>query len=53
MAVMASMRDLMERNERLHGDLPFLVFGERQLTFRRIAERARRLASALAGLGLR
>jgi acyl-CoA synthetase (AMP-forming)/AMP-acid ligase II len=53
MAVMASMRELMERNEHLHGDQPFLVFGERRFTFRRIAERSRRLANALGCLGLR
>lgn len=47
------MRDLVERNERHHGDLDFLICGERRLTFRQFARRARRLASALVAGGLR
>jgi acyl-CoA synthetase (AMP-forming)/AMP-acid ligase II len=48
-----TLRDLVERNARFHGDGLFQVFGERRQTFRQYAERARRLAGALHAGGLR
>ena len=48
-----TLRDLVERNERFHGDSLFQVFERRRQTFRQYAERARRLASALHAGGLR
>lgn len=53
MAIMQSMRELVERNERLHGEDRHLIYGEQSRTFRQFAERARRLASSLHRLGLR
>ncbi|MDR2188082.1 MAG: long-chain-fatty-acid--CoA ligase [Azonexus sp.] len=53
MPVIESMRDLIERNERLHGDQPFVIYGEQRLTFRELACRSRRLANALIAGGLR
>ena len=50
---LTTLQDLVDRNARLHGDGLFQVFGERRQTFREYAERARRLASALHGAGLR
>ncbi len=47
------MRELVERNARLHGDDTHLICGERRTSFREFAERAMRLASALEGLGMR
>jgi acyl-CoA synthetase (AMP-forming)/AMP-acid ligase II len=52
-APLRTLRDLVERNARLHGDSLFLVFGQRQQTYRRHAERANRLASALHDGGMR
>jgi len=52
-AVIETMRDLVERNERYHADQDFLIFGERRLSFRQYARRARKLASALVQGGLR
>ena len=49
---MRTLRDLVERNARLHAETTYLVFGERRPTFREFTERARRLASALHGGGL-
>ena len=48
-----TLRDVVERNARFHGDTPFQVFGDRRQTFREYAERARRLASALWDGGLK
>jgi len=53
MAILQSMRALVERNERLHGDDCHLIYGEQRRTFRQFAERARRLASGLYQLGVR
>ncbi|NMF88558.1 long-chain-fatty-acid--CoA ligase [Aromatoleum petrolei] len=47
------MRDLVERNERYHGDQDYLIFGERRLSFRQYTHRVRRLAGALVAGGLR
>ena len=49
MAILQSMRALVERNERLHGDERHLIYGEQRRTFRQFAERARRLASGPIG----
>src|SRR5882724_4312116 len=48
-----TLRDVVERNARLHGDELHLVFGEQRSTFRQFAQRARKLASALHSLGAR
>jgi acyl-CoA synthetase (AMP-forming)/AMP-acid ligase II len=48
-----TMRDVVERNAKLHGDDLHLIFGERRSTFARFAQRARKLASTLHSLGLR
>jgi acyl-CoA synthetase (AMP-forming)/AMP-acid ligase II len=48
-----TMRDVVERNARLHGDDLHLVFGERRSTFAQYASRAMRLAGALYVAGLR
>jgi len=53
MPVIETMRELIERNERLHGDQPFLICGEQRLSFREFAGRARRLANALIAGGMR
>ncbi len=45
--------DIIERNERLYPDETAIVFENRRLTYRSYAERARRLANALADFGLR
>jgi acyl-CoA synthetase (AMP-forming)/AMP-acid ligase II len=50
---LVTLKDLVDRNARLHGEDLFLVFGERRQTFREFADRARRLASALHLGGLR
>jgi non-ribosomal peptide synthetase component E (peptide arylation enzyme) len=42
-----TLRDVVERNARLHGDELHLIFGEQRSTFRQFARRARKLASAL------
>src|SRR4051794_37036915 len=52
-APVQTLRDLVERNERLHGDDLYLIFGEHRVTFRQFAGRARKLASALYSLGVR
>ena len=44
--------DLLTRGAALHGDAPALIQGTRQWSFRQLLERADRLASGLAGLGL-
>jgi acyl-CoA synthetase (AMP-forming)/AMP-acid ligase II len=51
--VLRSMREVLERNARFHGEETFLICAGRRATFRQYAERAMRLASALEGLGLR
>ena len=48
-----TMRDVVERNAKLHGDELHLVFGEQRSTFAQFARRAKRLASALYSLGMR
>ena len=48
-----TLKDVVERNARYHGDSLFQVFGERRQTFREYAGRARRLASALHAGGLK
>lgn len=48
-----TLKDVVERNARYHGDSLFQVFGERRQTFREHAGRARRLASALHAGGLK
>jgi acyl-CoA synthetase (AMP-forming)/AMP-acid ligase II len=53
MAILQSMRALVERNERLHGNEWHLIFGQQRRTFRQFAERARRLADGLYRLGAR
>lgn len=53
MAILQSMRALVERNEHLHGDDLHLIYGEQRRTFRQFADRARRLASSLYQLGVR
>ena len=45
-------RDLVERNERLYGDLAFLREGERSLSFGAYAASARRLSAALLRRGM-
>ena len=50
--MMKTLLDLVERNERLYGDLEFLREGERSLSFGAYAASARRLASALLRRGL-
>jgi acyl-CoA synthetase (AMP-forming)/AMP-acid ligase II len=52
-APVQTLRDVVERNERLHGDELHLIFGERRATFREFARRARQLAGALYALGAR
>jgi acyl-CoA synthetase (AMP-forming)/AMP-acid ligase II len=52
-AALQSMRDLVERNARLHSEDLHLIFGERRTSFRQFAERSLRLASALHELGMR
>jgi acyl-CoA synthetase (AMP-forming)/AMP-acid ligase II len=44
--------DLLTRGAALHGGAPALIQGTRQWSFRQLLERADRLASGLAGLGL-
>ena len=53
MPMMRSMRTLVERNERFHGDTLHLISGDERITFRTFAQRARKLSSALYELGLR
>lgn len=53
MAILQSMRALVERNERLHGDELHLIYGQLRRTFRQFADRARRLADGLYQLGVR
>ncbi|HEV8694296.1 MAG TPA: AMP-binding protein, partial [Lysobacter sp.] len=53
MPVFETLRQLVERNEKLFPDETCLIYEERRLTFREFAERTRRLASALHGLGMR
>jgi acyl-CoA synthetase (AMP-forming)/AMP-acid ligase II len=53
MAILNSLRALVERNEFLHGNDLHLVFGKQRRTFRQFADRARRLASGLYRLGVR
>ena len=53
MPMMRSMRTLVERNERFHGDTLHLIYGDERITFRTFAQRARKLSSALYELGLR
>lgn len=48
-----SMRDLMERNERLHCDRIFVQFEETTIRFGEYAENARRLAGALFRRGMK
>ena len=48
-----TMRAVVERNARLHGDELHLIFGEQRSSFAQFALRAKRLASALRALGLR
>ena len=48
-----TLRDLVERNAELHADTEYFVFGERRVTYREFATRARRLANALRAGGLR
>jgi acyl-CoA synthetase (AMP-forming)/AMP-acid ligase II len=50
---MQTMRDVVLRNARLHGDESFLVFGERRVTFAGLRSRAQRLANALVARGAR
>jgi len=50
---MRTLLDLVERNAKLHADTPYLVFGDRRPTYREFTERAKRLASALHGGGLK
>jgi acyl-CoA synthetase (AMP-forming)/AMP-acid ligase II len=50
---LTTLKDLVDRNARFHGDGLFQVFGEQRQTFREFADRARRLASALHSGGLR
>jgi acyl-CoA synthetase (AMP-forming)/AMP-acid ligase II len=52
-APVQTMRDVVERNARLHGDELHLIFGERRSTFRQFAQRARKLAGALYSRGAR
>jgi acyl-CoA synthetase (AMP-forming)/AMP-acid ligase II len=52
MPAMQTMRDVVLRNERLHGDEDFLVYGDRRLSFRHFCGRAQRLANALLGRGV-
>lgn len=47
------MRDVVERNARLHGDGLHLLFGEQRSTFAQFAARALRLTGALHAVGLR
>ena len=42
-----SLRDLVERNARLHADDTHLIYGGRRSTFREFATRAKRLAAAM------
>ena len=53
MAILQSLRALVERNEYLHGEDLHLIYGEQRRTFRQFADRARRLSSALYRLGVR
>ena len=46
-------RYLIERTVRLYGELPAVVCGERDVSFREVYERACRLANALESRGLR
>jgi len=50
---MHTVKDLWERNAHYFPSREALIFGERRLTHAQFASRARRLASALHGLGLR
>jgi non-ribosomal peptide synthetase component F len=52
-APVQTLRDVVDRNARLHGDELHLIFGERRATFRQFARRARKLASTLHSLGAR
>lgn len=48
-----TLKDVIERNARLHGESVFQVFGDRRQTFSEYATRARQLASALHADGLK
>jgi acyl-CoA synthetase (AMP-forming)/AMP-acid ligase II len=48
-----TLRDLVERNARLHAEELHLVFGDRRTTFRQFAQRSFKLAGALHELGVR
>jgi acyl-CoA synthetase (AMP-forming)/AMP-acid ligase II len=52
-SALQTMADLVDRNARLHAEELHLVFGARRSSFATYAARARRLASALYGMGLR
>src|SRR5581483_7359113 len=52
-AALLTLRDVVERNARLHADDLHLIFGDRRSTFRQFAERSFQLAGALHDLGVR
>ncbi|WP_252716930.1 AMP-binding protein [Herbaspirillum sp. B65] len=50
---MATLGYALERNARLYPEHLALIYGEQRLTYRALYERASRLASALANVGLK
>ncbi|MGO9512683.1 MAG: long-chain-fatty-acid--CoA ligase [Steroidobacteraceae bacterium] len=52
-SALQTMADLVDRNDRLYAAELHLIFGAQRSTFARFGQRARQLASALYGLGLR
>ncbi len=52
-AALRTLRDLTERNARLHARDIHLIFGEQRSSFRTFADRSLRLASGLYELGMR
>jgi len=52
-SALQTMADLVDRNDRLHAADLHLIFGAQRSNFSLFAQRARRLSSALYGLGLR
>ena len=52
-SALQTMADLVDRNDRLHAADLHLIFGAQRSSFALFAQRARRLSSALYGLGLR
>src|SRR5271154_5786652 len=50
---LGTFRDLIERNEKLHGSEPALICDDLTVTYAAYGKRARRLADGLYRLGLR